>query len=68
MTFSANIPSTDLASETEYCEIVSGSRVNKGEICRFKIFYGIMVVINRGVGPLWLDPFFNVIPVKARIK
>ncbi len=40
MTFSANIPSTDLASETDYCGIVSGSGVNKVEICRFKIFYG----------------------------
>jgi len=40
MTFSANVPSTDVVKETDYCGIVSGSRVNKVEVCRFKIFYG----------------------------
>jgi len=40
MTFSVNIPSTDLVKETDYCGIISGAKVNKAEVCRFKIFYG----------------------------
>jgi flavin reductase (DIM6/NTAB) family NADH-FMN oxidoreductase RutF len=40
MTFSVNIPSTDLVKETDYCGIISGAKVNKAKVCRFKIFYG----------------------------
>jgi len=40
LTFSVNVPSSDLMRETDYCGIESGSRVNKVDICRFKIFYG----------------------------
>ena len=40
MTFSANVPSTDLAKETDYCGFTSGSKVNKVEVCQFKVFYG----------------------------
>ena len=40
MTFSVNIPSVGLIRETDYCGIVSGSRVNKAEVCQFRVFYG----------------------------
>lgn len=40
MTFSVNLPSRDMIAETDYCGIVSGSRVDKAEVCQFKIFYG----------------------------
>ena len=40
MTFSVNIPSTDLVTETDYCGITSGSKINKVEDCQFKVFYG----------------------------
>jgi len=40
MTFSVNIPSTDLVKETDYCGIISGAIANKAEDCRFKVFYG----------------------------
>jgi len=40
MTFSVNVPSTDLVRETDYCGLVSGAKVNKVEACRFKVFYG----------------------------
>ena len=40
MTFSVNVPSTDMVRETDYCGIVSGSEVDKVEVCRFKVFYG----------------------------
>ena len=40
MTFSANVPSTDMAKETDYCGIASGSKINKAEVCQFKVFYG----------------------------
>ena len=40
MTFSVNLPSRDMVKETDYCGIVSGSKVNKVEVCQFKIFYG----------------------------
>ena len=39
-TFSVNIPSSDMVTEADYCGITSGSRVNKVEVCRFKVFYG----------------------------
>lgn len=40
MTFSVNVPSVDLVKEADYCGIVSGSKVDKVEVCRFKVFYG----------------------------
>lgn len=40
LTFSVNIPSTDLVRETDYCGSVSGSKVDKTEVCQFKVFYG----------------------------
>ena len=40
MTFSVNVPSVDLIRETDYCGIVSGSKVNKAEVCQFGVFYG----------------------------
>ncbi|MBM2825127.1 MAG: flavin reductase domain protein, FMN-binding [Dehalococcoidales bacterium] len=43
MTFSVNVPSTDLARETDYCGIASGAKANKTEVCQFKVFYGKLV-------------------------
>lgn len=40
LTFSVNIPSADQVKETDYCGIVSGSKVDKVKACGFKIFYG----------------------------
>ena len=40
MTFSVNVPSTDLVKETDYCGVTSGSKVDKAEACKFHIFYG----------------------------
>ena len=40
MTFSVNVPSTDLVRETDYCGIKSGAEVNKVEDCQFNVFYG----------------------------
>ncbi len=40
LTFSVNVPSTDLVRETDYCGIVSGAKVNKVEVCQFSVFYG----------------------------
>ncbi len=40
LTFSVNLPSYDLVKETDYCGITSGSKVNKVEVCQFKVFYG----------------------------
>ena len=40
LTFSVNVPSTDMVKEADYCGIVSGSKVNKVEACQFKVFYG----------------------------
>jgi len=39
-TFSVNIPSADMVREADYCGIASGSKVDKAEACRFKVFYG----------------------------
>lgn len=44
MAFSINIPSTDMVKETDYCGIVSGAKVNKVEVCKFKVFYGKLKV------------------------
>ncbi|MFC1915498.1 flavin reductase family protein [Chloroflexota bacterium] len=40
LTFSVNIPSVDLARETDYCGLVSGDKVDKAKVCKFKTFYG----------------------------
>jgi len=40
LTFSVNVPSTDIVRETDYCGTISGSKVNKVEACQFKVFYG----------------------------
>lgn len=40
MTFSVNVPSTDIVRETDYCGIASGHKVDKVEVCKFKVFYG----------------------------
>jgi flavin reductase (DIM6/NTAB) family NADH-FMN oxidoreductase RutF len=40
MTFSVNIPSTDLVKETDYCGLVSGSKTDKVKDTHFKVFYG----------------------------
>lgn len=39
-TFSVNVPSADLVKETDYCGLVTGSKVNKVDACKFKVFYG----------------------------
>jgi len=39
-TFSINIPSTEMVRETDYCGIISGRKVDKVEVCQFKVFYG----------------------------
>ena len=46
-TFSVNVPSTDLMREVDYCGMMSGSEVNKAEVCRFNVLYG-----NLGNAPL----------------
>ena len=40
LTFSVNVPSVDLVKETDYCGSISGSKVDKVAVCRFKVFYG----------------------------
>jgi len=40
LTFSVNVPSTDMVRETDYCGTASGSKVNKVKICQFNVFYG----------------------------
>lgn len=40
LTFSVNIPSDDLVKEADYCGIKSGSKVDKVNVCQFKVFYG----------------------------
>ena len=40
MTFSVNVPSTNMVRETDYCGIISGAKANKAQVCRFKVFYG----------------------------
>lgn len=40
LTFSINIPSQDLVRETDYCGLTSGAKVDKVEVCQFKVFYG----------------------------
>lgn len=40
MTFSVNVPSTDQAKVVDYCGLVSGAKVDKIKVCKFKVFYG----------------------------
>lgn len=40
MAFSINIPSVHMASQADYCGLVSGSSTDKADICNFKVFYG----------------------------
>ena len=40
MAFSVNVPSADLAEEVDLCGRESGSKIDKVEACKFKIFYG----------------------------
>ncbi len=40
LTFSVNVPSADLIRETDYCGLVSGSKVDKVKVCQFNVFYG----------------------------
>ena len=39
-TFSINVPSSDMAKETDYCGLYSGKNNDKSQI--FKIFYGTL--------------------------
>ena len=39
LTFSVNVPSIDLVKETDYCGIMSGAKVDKVGVCKFKVFY-----------------------------
>ena len=39
-TFSVNIPSVDMVAETDFCGIESGDRLDKSDVCGFKVFYG----------------------------
>jgi len=52
-TFSINIPSVGQVVETDYCGIISGSKVNKSEVCKFNVFYG----------PLKTAPLISECPV-----
>jgi len=38
--FSINIPSADIVKEVDYCGTVSGAKVDKVAVCKFKIFFG----------------------------
>ena len=40
LTFSVNVPSTNMVREIDYCGLTHGSQVNKVEACQFKVFYG----------------------------
>jgi flavin reductase (DIM6/NTAB) family NADH-FMN oxidoreductase RutF len=42
LTFSVNVPSTDLLKETDYCGMVSGVDTDKAKVCKFKVFYGTL--------------------------
>ena len=39
-TFSVNIPSVDIMTETDYCGLAPGNKTDKVEDCKFNIFYG----------------------------
>ena len=38
--FSVNIPSSNMVKETDYCGIASGAKVDKVQVCNFRVFYG----------------------------
>ena len=38
--FSVNVPSVEQATETDYCGIASGAKVDKVAVCQFEVFYG----------------------------
>ena len=40
LTFSVNTPSVDQARELDFCGITTGAKVDKVQICKFKVFYG----------------------------
>lgn len=40
LSFSVNIPSTDLVTEADYCGLKSGAKADKVKVCHFKVFYG----------------------------
>jgi flavin reductase (DIM6/NTAB) family NADH-FMN oxidoreductase RutF len=40
MTFSVNVPSSEMVREADYCGTISGSKVDKVKVCEFKVFYG----------------------------
>jgi flavin reductase (DIM6/NTAB) family NADH-FMN oxidoreductase RutF len=40
MTFSVNMPSTDMVTETDYCGITPGIQADKAKDCNFEVFYG----------------------------
>ena len=40
MTFSVNIPSADMVTETDYCGITPGTKADKAKDCNFEVFYG----------------------------
>lgn len=42
MTFSVNLPSTALATETDYCGITPGDKIDKVKVCQFEVFYGVL--------------------------
>lgn len=42
LTFSVNIPSSDMVKETDYCGIISGSKVDKVDVCKFTLFKGTL--------------------------
>ncbi|MDO8567728.1 MAG: flavin reductase family protein [Dehalococcoidales bacterium] len=39
-TFSINVPSADLAGQTDYCGTISGAKADKVKLCGFDVFYG----------------------------
>jgi flavin reductase (DIM6/NTAB) family NADH-FMN oxidoreductase RutF len=39
-TFSVNIPSEELVTETDYCGLVSGAKNDKVDVCSFTVFFG----------------------------
>jgi flavin reductase (DIM6/NTAB) family NADH-FMN oxidoreductase RutF len=43
MTFSVNVPSTDIVAETDYCGTASGNKTDKTAVCHFGVFYGKLV-------------------------
>jgi flavin reductase (DIM6/NTAB) family NADH-FMN oxidoreductase RutF len=40
--FSVNIPSHDMAKQTDYCGITTGAAVDKVKVCNFVVSYGVL--------------------------